>query len=280
MIVLFTLILCAVALSFATPAHASGDSGDESLSVDAVWLEGDMLHIEVTDKQTGINQTLELSLTDYAGNSEYVSVQAVDRNGNKSNTIQFKNPFYIPETEADVSNAPTQSESSVPDGAKPLTPDGSGTVLDNVTDGDGKEFFTITTEDGSVFYMIIDRQRSSDNVYLLNAVTDDDLAALAQKNGKSASAVPTEQIPPQTTAPFTTQEPEPTEPPPSTNRGINNGTIIFIVIAAAAVGGIGYYFKIVRPKQQASDSADEGDDNFEDDDDYGDEDYGGDGDTE
>ena len=30
--------------------------------------------------------------------------------------------------------------------AKPFTPDGTGTVVDNATDEDGKEFFTITTE--------------------------------------------------------------------------------------------------------------------------------------
>ena len=33
--------------------------------------------------------------------------------------------------------------------------------------------------------------------------------------------------------------------------------IIFIVLAVAAVGGAGYYFKIVRPKQQGSFDDDE-----------------------
>lgn len=64
--------------------------------------------------------------------------------------------------------------------AKPFTPDGTGTVVDNATDKDGKEFFTITTPNENVFYLIIDRQRTEENVYFLNAVTEKDLLALAE----------------------------------------------------------------------------------------------------
>ena len=56
----------------------------------------------------------------------------------------------------------------------PFTPEGTGTVVDNATDGDGKEFFTITTPNENIFYLVIDRQRSGENVYFLNAVTDVD----------------------------------------------------------------------------------------------------------
>jgi hypothetical protein len=289
LIPLFAFMLCMGALFFAAPAYASDGSESETLTaegadienltVDGVWLEGEMLKIEVTDKQTGINQTLEVPLTDYAGNSEYVSVQAVDNNGNKSNTIHFKNPFYTPETEtapADPSATPSETQSGVPDGSKPLTPDGTGTVTDNVTDGDGKEFFTITTEDGNVFYMIIDRQRETDNVYLLGTVTEDDLAALAEKNDGSTGGVPSRQTPtpdpnrPPATSTTPAPEPEPTEPPSEKSGGMNSGTIIFIAIAAAVVGIVGYYFKIVRPKKNAAGGGDE----YEDEGDYDDEDYG------
>ena len=53
----------------------------------------------------------------------------------------------------------------------PFTPDGQGTMVDNATDQDGKEFFTIMAADESVFYLVIDRQRETENVYFLNAVT-------------------------------------------------------------------------------------------------------------
>jgi hypothetical protein len=46
--------------------------------------------------------------------------------------------------------------------------------------------------------------------------------------------------------------------------------MIFLLIVVGAAGGIGYYFKIVKPKQQRANDADY-DDDGEDEDDYGDE---------
>ena len=262
-------------LFFTAPAYAADIPDLDNLSVEAVWLEGDMLNISVTDNLTGIQQTLTLPLDEYAGNSEFVSVQATDRNGSRSNTIQFRNPFYVPESDGET---PAQSESGI--GAntqRPFTPDGTGTVVDNVTDGDGKEFFSIETEDGNVFYLIVDRQRSSENVYLLNAVTEDDLMSLAKPGGgTTTSGIPAQ--PNQPTTPSTPTEPQKPEPTPEPPSADNSGTIIFIVIAATAVGGAGYYFKILRPKKQAADD-DGGIDDYEDDDsDYGE--LGEDGDDE
>ena len=74
----------------------------------------------------------------------------------------------------------------------PFTPAGTGTVIDNATDADGKEFYTIMTPNENVFYLIIDRQRETENVYFLNAVTEQDLMALAEVSGDSGtSAFPT-----------------------------------------------------------------------------------------
>jgi len=69
----------------------------------------------------------------------------------------------------------------------PFTPSGTGTVADNATDGDGKEFFTIMTPDENTFYLVIDRQRGTENVYLLNAVTEADLLSLAKMPERSAT---------------------------------------------------------------------------------------------
>ena len=289
---IIALMFIMSAMFFSVPAYASDGDPLENLTVDAVWLEGDTLHIEVTDKQTGINQTLQMPLDEYAGNSEYVSVQAVDRNGGKSNTIQFKNPFYtpggtdspLPTTPADGTEGDQPSESGIPevekpaDGLRPFTPDGTGTVIDNVTDGDGKEFFSVQTPDGNVFYLIVDRQRDTENVYLLGAVTENDLLSLAKDgDGLSQSGIPSQE-PPQTTPTAVTEQPEPDPPvPPAPSGGTNNGTMLFVVIAAIAVGGAGYYFKIVRPKQNAASGADDGgydDYDGDDDSDYDERDYG------
>lgn len=259
---------------FCVPVSAS-DGGDEILTVNAAWVDGEMLRIDVTDAN-GVDSALALCLTDYVKdveNNEYISIQAVDLAGNKSGVIEIKNPYYNPSsapiiiTPAPAETETTQiSQSAVPDGSKPFTPDGSGTVIDNVTDGDGKEFFSIGTEDGSVFYLIVDRQRNSDNVYLLNAVTLDDLVALAEKDGKTinggTSAIQTPEQPDATNNTQQSTQPEPnTEPPGKPTEKNDTGMYILIGIAVIAVGGLGYYFKIVKGKKNNVPDEDGEDDN-------------------
>ena len=153
-----------------------------------------------------------------------------------------------------------------------FTPGGSGTVIDNVMEKNGKEFYTIKTENGNIFYLIVDRLRDNDNVYFLNGVTESDLMALAEKVGtpiipgvidgeNAGGGTPGEQ-----------QQPG-QENPPAQNPGLdsNTTTMIFVGIAVAAVGGLGFYFKIVKGKKRKKDEYDDFDE-YEDD---GDDDYGG-----
>jgi len=141
------------------------------------------------------------------------------------------------------------------DPANSLTPDGTGTVLDNATDGDGKEFFTITTEDGAVFYLVVDRQKQDNNVYFLNAVTLEDLAALAESSGKplTGPAPQDPQAPVEPTADLAAS-PEPSAPaqqePPQQTSPVNIGMLIAALAVLAVGGGAGWYFKIYRPKHQ------------------------------
>jgi hypothetical protein len=292
----------------------------ESLSVDEVWFTNDKLHITVADKDTGVSKTLELNLSEYAKSSdEIVSVQAVDNSGNKSNVLQFKNPYYKPETvsekadatseddadsdtgnktektestETPTSNEESATESADSDGANPFTPEGAGKVVDNATEKDGKEFFSITTEDGNTFYLIVDRQRATDNVYLLNAVTENDLSSLAKPgDGTAAGAVPTPPaaVAPQpeiTPAPDSEPEtkPEPEAPPVTEKPAEKNGVLISITVIAIVLGGLGYYFIVIQNKNSDEDSdedfdedsdenSDESDDTDENDDENYDENY-------
>lgn len=192
-------------------------------------------------------------------------------------------------TASDSSSSESREDttSSIPEGA--FTPEGTGTVLDTATGEDGdKQFYTITTEAGNVFYLIIDGKRDSRNVYFLNSVTEDDLMALAEKSDSSVSAIPAEETctctdrcgagevdtgcpvckndmkscigkekPDETSE---TEEPAETEKP---KKDSSAGTVIFIIAALLAVGGAGYYVKIVRPKQQAeADGFDDEDDGY------------------
>lgn len=129
----------------------------------------------------------------------------------------------------------------------PLTPDGQGSVLDNATGSEGKEFFTVTTAEGEVFYLVIDRQKTGENVYFLNNVTLDDLKALAGP-GREDSTVPIVTPEPVPTTP-PDAEPEP-DPEPEQKGGGSMGTLLLALAVVVIGGGAGWYFKIYRPKQQ------------------------------
>lgn len=198
------------------------------------------------------------------------------------------------------SGTPETTVSSVPEGA--FTPEGTGTIQDSATGSEGdKQFYTITTEAGNVFYLIIDGKRDDNNVYFLNGVTEADLMALAEKGDGSVSVIPAEEVcnckekceagKVDTGCPVCKNDldgctgkekpAEPEEPAvpeqPKKDTG-SVGTIIFILAALLAVGGIGYYVKIVRPKQQAGNEDDFDEDNgygegFDPDEAYGEPEY-------
>jgi hypothetical protein len=140
----------------------------------------------------------------------------------------------------------------------------------------GLEVFTFSTPEGNVFYLVVDRLRERDNVHFLNAVTEHDLITLSQKSGSGGATV--SGVPPvhgqNQEPPHGQDEPEPQ--PPANRSGSDNGTMIFIIIGAIAVGGIGYYVKILRPKKQAemNNDGDDYDEGTGDEDGYPD--YGGD----
>ena len=259
--------------------------------------------------------TLEVPLKDL-GTAEKISAQAADRAGNKSQTAQVTNPNYqapsgsvgsaatvqkpvaitpVETPDTPSTSSPAASTTTPPDetnnavtapddeqAANSFTPDGQGTVVDNVTDDGSKEFFTFTTPGENTFYLVIDRDRESENVYFLNAVTESDLYALAEQDEEQetpdVSAVPdpepvcdcVDQCAPgavntdcpvcvlslndcsgKAAAADTDADPEPDQA-----EGGGNGTIILVVLAALAVGGVGYYLKIYKPKHELDDAED------------------------
>jgi len=146
---------------------------------------------------------------------------------------------------------------------QPLTPPGTGTVVDNVTNENSVEFFTITSAAGNIFFLIIDRQRETENVYFLNAVTEQDLLALAEEAGEAWEPISTPPpiIPdtPPTPAPEPDYdyEPEPEPDPEPEQGGGNMFMIILIAVIVLGGGGAGWYFKIYLPKQQKTDTEDD-----------------------
>lgn len=181
-------------------------------------------------------------------------------------------------TSASASADPEAGADTTPRGDSALTPDGQGTVVDNTDEEAGKEFFTITTANDNVFYLIVDKQRDSENVYFLNAVTEEDLLALAEPSedgGESAvpdpepvctCAVKCEAGAVDTDCPVCVlsledcagEAPEPTEETPAEPEPESSGAGLYVVIAlvALAAGGAGWYFKIYKPKHELDDAED------------------------
>ena len=278
--ILLAVMLCIGAFIFPTTAYASEDVTPPAV---AAAVDGEILRVEASGGFLGVEAifineqrfnfrvdgVLSVDLLAFR-DSEIITVYAVDFAGNTSNIAVITNPHYV-----GLANQPDQPQSIpvTPPPSNPFTPAGQASVLDNASNDDEKEFFTFTTPAGNVFFLIVDRQRGSDNVYFLNAVTERDLIALAEQAGQEISGgggIPVSTAP-QTPNEGQPDEPEPTDADdtPAPNSGGNgNGTMIFLLVAVAVAGGVGYYFKIVRPKRQATTDYDDED---EDEDDMGEE---------
>jgi len=214
----------------------------------------------------------QLYLSDLTVRQDGAQVQAADEAPGSAAVVHpvdvSASASEDPDTEPDTSPRPTT-----------LTPDGQGTVLDDVSGEEGKEFFTIKTPNENIFYLVIDKQRDSENVYFLNAVTESDLAALAVKDSEpaSTSGVPdpepvcacTEKCAAGAVntacpvcllnlrdckgmAPVNVEQPEPEKP----TEGGNAGLIVIVLLVVLAVGAAGWYFKIYKPKRDLDDAED------------------------
>lgn len=187
---LLALVLCIGAFLMPVTAYAQGNSDTTPPSISAE-LSGDMLHIEASDEDSGVDavyigtkrinyhvdHAIDVEFEDYAGTeTETVGVYAIDFAGNQSEVVEVKNRHYKGTVDTETESAAEQN---------PFTPAGQASVLDNATDEDGKEFYTFITPEENVFYLVIDNQRDSENVYFLNDVTEDDLMALAKKEKRA-----------------------------------------------------------------------------------------------
>lgn len=152
--------------------------------------------------------------------------------------------------------------------------DGTGTVIENSTVTSAqREFFTIKTAAGNVFYIVVDKEKTSDNVYLLTPVTESDLIKLAGSktadiitSGSTTSQQQTNSTVSQATTTFSQSTVSQAQNAPETNKSLNNtkaqqsgsvGTIVFVILAVLIVGGAGFYFKIYKPRHEMGNGEDD-----------------------
>lgn len=158
-------------------------------------------------------------------------------------------PDYEEPTEEITKNPMTEKEEN------PLTPDGNATLVDQASDKDGKEFYTFTSPAGNQFFLIIDKQRSDNNVYFLDYVTEKDLISLAKKDKENPLI--TEAPEPENKQPEPeVKEEKPVEEETSGKKQSNIGMFLILLLVTVGVGIVAYYFKILKPKQEL-DAADD-----------------------
>ena len=245
-------------------------------------------HFEITR-----SDRVYVSVTDNTGIA-HVSSRFIEFTGEAAPTTTTQSeqpdiPDFTPDTNATATEPTEPTEPVVP--AAPTAPavpqspgnisvtpiDGTGTVIENsIHTPEVREFFTITTQRGGVFYLVVDRARPDGNVYLLSEVTEEDLRGFVREDETEVSEPPTSPpvfVPPVVQPEVPVVQPQPEVPivqPEPQSPVSSDNSVVLIIIVALAIGGAGYYFKIVRPKQKGQDPFD--DDDEDDEDDYGDDD--------
>lgn len=154
-----------------------------------------------------------------------------DLNANATTEIEVEEEEPIAE--------PIEEENEEVSDTLPLTPDGNGNLADDST-SKNKEFITVQTKNGNYFYLILDKDRDSNNAYMLSQIDEADLKDFIEE----------EEHEPVVMEPTVPEEPVIDIPEPAVQSSSMAG-LTNILILAAAGGGAFYYFKVFKPKQDA-----------------------------
>ena len=164
--------------------------------------------------------------------------------------LGFSTPAFAYVDTTEVVEEPAQvveEEEPTEEEKIPFTIAGNGEVEDNIVDDPSKEFFTVKTKDGNTFFLVIDRARTSENVYMLSMIDEYDLQEFLddeERNGKQEEETPAVVLP------ETQPEPEPEVEIEEEEEPSGNMNQILLLVFVAALGGAGafFYFYIYKPK--------------------------------
>ena len=164
--------------------------------------------------------------------------------------LGFSTPAFAYVDTTEVVEEPAQvveEEEPTEEEKIPFTIAGNGEVEDNIVDDPSKEFFTVKTKDGNTFFLVIDRARTSENVYMLSMIDEYDLQEFLddeERNGKQEEETPAVVLP------ETQPEPEPEVEIEEEEEPSGNMNQILLLVFVVALGGAGafFYFYIYKPK--------------------------------
>lgn len=109
---------------------------------------------------------------------------------------------------------------------------------------DARQFVTFTTKNGKSFYLIINHDEEDENVMLLTEVSEDDLLNMVEPKEKAKEEVK-EDVPVKVEEPKEEKE----ETPVKEEKKSSSGTYLLLLLIVGGVLGAGYYFKVIKGKE-------------------------------
>lgn len=133
---------------------------------------------------------------------------------------------------------------------------GNGKLVDDKGNDSTKQFLTVQTKNGNTFYMVIDRSGTSENVYMMSLVDENDLAEFLDgtkvNDQKEEPAVVLPETTPKPETEVETEKKPETEVKPEANQ--NNPVIGYVVLGSAFLlvfGGIvAFGYQKLRKKKE------------------------------
>lgn len=169
-------------------------------------------------------------------------------------------------TEAAQEESTTETEEPVvedthtEENGDPFSVPGNGEVRDDITDDSSKEFLTIKTKNNNTFYIVIDRAATTNNVYMLSQIDENDLKEfLDEDQQQTLETAPSVVLEDEHTDDTENSEAleEETKEDKQDKAATNSGLFVILLLAVAGIAGY-YYFKIYKPKQEEDDAENEG----------------------
>ena len=125
--------------------------------------------------------------TDFRPAFAYVDESA---EASKVETIQTEQSTDKEEKKDEATNTNEVLPEDGTDQGTAFTTPGNGEVKDDITDDSTKEFLTVTTKNNNTFYIVIDRSATSQNVYMLSQIDENDLSEFLDKDSTSTVVTP------------------------------------------------------------------------------------------
>lgn len=148
--------------------------------------------------------------------------------------------------DTDTGRVITESDSSA------FSTPGNAQLVDDKENDDTKQFLTIQTKKGNTFYMVIDRSSTSENVYMMSLVDENDLAEFLDETEDSKTEEEQKVVIPETTTETTPAVEKETEE--ETTQKNTGGADIWKLCTIVLAGGLGIgavvvYLKYGRKKE-------------------------------